>query len=60
MISVKQSDLAVEWTEQVDTKSSEEVVKTGKLTIRRFQQGQPAHTYITIETTDFSTDCHSL
>ena len=53
---MKQSDLAVEWTGQLDTRTFEDVVEKGKLTIRRFQQDQPTHTYITIETTDFSTD----
>lgn len=53
---MKQSDLAVEWTEQVDTRTAEEVREIGKLNIRKFKQGQPIHTYVTIETNDFSTD----
>lgn len=53
---MKQSDLAVEWTKQAETREAEEVKQQGNMTIRKFKQGQPVHTYITVTTNDFSTD----
>lgn len=53
---MKHSDLAVEWTEVMETREMDEVVQEGKMTIRKFRQGEPLHTYITVITEDFSTD----